>query len=187
MTRKQYFRLGPNQQKILLLLASGLALGLAGTPGSYFKIIRGASKEWQVINDISLKRAIRSLYRSKLIKEYDNSDGSTTMILTEKGKEKALTFDIDNIIVKKPKYWDGKWRVVLFDIPEKRKPAREALRKTLKRLGFYEFQKSVLVHPYECQDELDYVIEFFHLRPYVRTMRVVALDNEAHLKNIFKV
>ena len=77
--------------------------------------------------------------------------------------------------------------MVLFDIPEKRKPAREALRKTLKRLGFYEFQKSVLVHPYECQDELDYVIEFFRLRPYVRTMEVVALDNEPHLKNIFKV
>ena len=77
------------------------------------------------------------------------------------------------------------WRLVLFDIPEKRKTAREALRATLRKLGFGEFQKSVFIYPYECQNELDYIIEFFKIRPYVRTITAIIMDNELHLKNKF--
>ena len=43
------------------------------------------------------------------------------MVLTDKGKNKAITFKIDSMEIKKPKQWDNKWRIVLFDIPEKHK------------------------------------------------------------------
>ena len=107
------------------------------------------------------------------------------MVLTDKGKKKVATFNIDNMEIKKSKAWDKKWRMVIFDIPEKHKPAREVLRETLKRLGFYEYQKSVLVHPYECQNEIDFIIEYFELRLYVRFVTAVSLDNEIHLRKIF--
>ncbi|MEK7078269.1 MAG: hypothetical protein AAB911_01740 [Patescibacteria group bacterium] len=187
MTRGFYFRLSANKKKIILLLASGVALSLAGSPKSYFKVLNSAAEEWRRINRNTLKRAIKSLYRSKLVEELDKSNGSTTMILSERGKEQAISFNIETMQIKKPKHWDGKWRVALFDIPEKRKPAREALRATLKKLGFYEFQKSVFIYPYPCANELDYVIEFFRIRPYVRTMLVTSMDNELHLKQIFGV
>ena len=77
--------------------------------------------------------------------------------------------------------------MVLFDIPEKYKPAREDLRETLKRLGFYEYQKSVLIHPYPCQDEVNFVVEYFNIRSHVRVITVVELDNELHLRKIFSV
>ncbi|MEK7121329.1 MAG: hypothetical protein AAB857_01325 [Patescibacteria group bacterium] len=178
-------RLGPNQQKVLLLLFGGIGLSVARSPNQYFKVFKEVKKEWQKINDRALNNAIRDLYRSKLIKERENSDGSLTMVLTDKGKKKAITFNIDNMEIKKPKKWDKKWRLVLFDIPEKHKPAREALRDALKRLSFHEYQKSVFIHPYECQKEIDFVIEYFDIRPFVRIIISVSLDNELHFRKLF--
>ena len=180
-------RLGPNQQKIVLLISAGLGLSLARSPNKYFKVFKETAKEWNKINKQSLERAITTLYRSKLICEQENSDGSLTMVLTDKGKKKVVSFNIDNMKIKKPKIWDKKWRIVLFDIPEKYKPAREVLRETLKRLGFYKYQESVLIHPYPCQDEIDYIIEYFDIRPYVRMITASTLDNEIHLRKIFSL
>jgi DNA-binding transcriptional regulator PaaX len=182
---KRIKRLGPNQQKALLLIFAGVGLSLSRTPGQYFKVLEETAGEWRKINKQSLERAIYSLYRSKLISSRENKDGSLTMMLTDNGKKKVATFNIDNMEIKKPKRWDKRWRMVIFDIPEKYKPAREALREILKRLGFYEYQKSVLVHPYECQKEIDFVIEYFDIRPYVRIVTAVSLDNEIHLSKIF--
>ena len=65
--------------------------------------------------------------------------------------------------INKPKKWDRKWRIILFDIPEKIRKARDVFRYHLNQLGFYEFQKSVFVHPYNCKDEIDYLIEFIYI------------------------
>lgn len=180
-------RLGSTQQKILLLIFGGIGLSLAKTPKQYFRVIRATTGEWKKINQRSLEKAITSLYKSKLIKEQENPDGSLTMILTEKGKKKALTFNIDNIEIGKPKIWDKKWRLVLFDIPEKHKRARETLREILRKLGFYKYQESVFIHPYPCHDEINFIIEYFNIRPYVRIITADSLDNELHLKKIFHI
>lgn len=176
---------GTNQQKILLLLFGGIALGLSGSPKKYFQILDSIAKEWKELDKRALKRAIKKLYESKLIKEKENPDGTVTLVLTDKGKQKALTYDLDKMEIKKPKQWDKKWRVVLFDIPEKIKKTREAIRIHLKNLGFYEFQKSVFVHPYDCQDEIDYLIEFYDIRRFVRFIIADSIDNELHLKKHF--
>ncbi|MBU2109853.1 hypothetical protein KKB71_02815 [Patescibacteria group bacterium] len=176
---------GVNQQKILLLLFGGIALGLSGSPKRYFQILDSITKEWKEIDRRMLKRAIKKLYESKLIKEKENPDGTVTLVLTDKGKQKALTYDLGKMEIKKPKQWDKKWRVVLFDIPEKIKRTREAIRIHLKNLGFYEFQKSVFVHPYDCKNEIDYLIEFYDVRKFVRFIIADSLDNELHLKKHF--
>jgi len=179
--------LGTNQQKILLLLFGGIALGLSGSPKKSFQILDSIAKEWKEIDRRILKRAIKKLYESKLIKEKENPDGSVTLVLTDKGKQKALTYDLDKMEIKKSKQWDGKWRVVLFDIPEKIKGAREAIRHHLKNLGFFEFQKSVFIHPYDCKDEVDYLIEFYDIRKFVRFIIADSIDNELHLKKNFNL
>ncbi len=87
--------------------------------------------------------------------------------------------------IKKPQHWDGMWRVVLFDIPERQRKAREALRTDLKQLGLRELQKSVFVHPYPCGDEVDFIIELYQLRPFVRQLVATTIDSELHLKKRF--
>lgn len=187
MNRKdeKYERLGSTQRKILLLIFGGIALGLSGSPKRYFQILRGLQKEWQWINRQNLKRAIKKLYESKLIKEKENQDGTITLILTDKGKQKALTYNMDEMEIKKPKQWDKKWRIVLFDIPERARKIRDAFRHHLKQLNFYEFQKSVFVYPYDCLDEIEYLIEFYDARRFIRFIVADSLDNELHLKDYF--
>lgn len=177
--------LGIIQRKIILLLIGGITLGLSGSPHRYFKVLKAVRKEWDNINKDSLKRAIRSLYESRLIAEKRNADGTITLVLTNDGKQKALTYDLEKIKIKHPKIWDKKWRVVLFDIPNDRKKLRDILRRHLKNLEFYEFQKSVFVHPYDCKDEIDYLVEFYSLRAFVRFIIADSVDNEFHLKHNF--
>ena len=179
--------LGKNQQKILLLLLGGIALGLSGSPRKSFQIIEAIGKEWEEIDRQILKRAIKNLYESKLVNEKQNTDGTITLLLTDKGKQKALTYDLENIKIKKSEKWDKKWRVVLFDIPEKRKRIREIFRFHLKKLEFYEFQKSVFVHPYDCRDEIEYLIEFYDIRKFARFLIAESVDNELHLKQHFNL
>ncbi len=111
---KKIDRLGPNQQKVLLLLLGGAGLSVARTSKQYFRVIAEVKKEWEKINQRALNNALRNLYKSKLVAARDNPDGSVTMVLTDKGRKRAITFNIETMRVKKPKYWDKKWRLVLL-------------------------------------------------------------------------
>ena len=170
------------KEKIILLLASGVVLGLSRSPRNYFKVLKGAAKEWKEINRNKLVRIVREFYNDRLVDYKEDKDGSVKIILTKEGQKKALKFKLDEMEIKKPVKWDGEWRVVIFDIPERFKKAREALRMKLKDLGFLELQKSVLVLPYECEDEIDFIVEVFLIRPFVRFVRAKSFTNEEQLK-----
>jgi len=174
------------KQKILLLLFGGLAFGYSFTPSKQWKVLKEVSRAWKKINEKELKEEIRQLYRSKMIERKENADGSCSIILTEKGKLKALRYHFEEMKIQKQK-WDEKWRMVIFDIPEKIKNGRNAFRQKLKDLGFYELQKSAWVYPYDCKNEIDFVIEFFSLRKYVRLAILESIDNGLHLKKIFNL
>lgn len=45
--------------------------------------------------------------------------------------------------------WDGFWRVVVFDIPEKKRVSRDLLRRQLVKLGFGKLQASTYISPYD--------------------------------------
>ena len=177
--------LGPTQKKILLLLEDGLALSLTRRPDTYFRIVKKFTKEWKKINELSLRRSIKRLYKSKLIDCRENRDGTVRLTVSEGGKNKILEYNLDMVEIKKPARWDKLWRLVIFDIPEEKKSARAALAFKLKELGFYPMQKSVFIHPYECKDEINFITEIFELEPYVRFLRVKDVDTELDLKNRF--
>src|SRR3989344_3359261 len=161
-------RLGATQRKILLLLQAGLALGLSRSPKKHWWILRQIPREWKKENRQELERAINSLYVSHLIKERNNKDGTTTLVLSENGKQRTLQFDIDNLEIKKPQKWDGKWRIVMFDIPEKLRRMRDSLRIHFQKIGLIELQKSVLVFPYPCNKEIEFILELYNARRHVR-------------------
>ena len=75
----------------------------------------------------------------------------------------------------------------MFDISERLKKVRDTLRYQLKKLEFIELQRSVFVFPFECKDEIEYIIEFYNIRKYVRFIEANNIDNEIHLKNKFQL
>ncbi len=182
-----YLKLGPVAQKTLLLLAGGVRLSLTRRPDAYFRILKDIAKEWKKINHRSLRRSIGNLYQSKLINYKENSDGTVTMTLTADGKRRLIHCKVNELKITKPEKWDGIWRMVLFDIPEKQKRGRNALAVKLKELGFYPMQKSVFVHPYECKEVIDFVTELYELAPFVRFIRTTDIDIALHLKHRFGV
>jgi hypothetical protein len=177
---------GPIQKKVLLLLFAGFALGMTRSVRGQFQIVKSVRKEWQSIDTRALSRAIHSLYASQLIDKRRNKDGTTTFVLSKDGKRLVLMYNIDEIKVKKHD-WDGVWRIVIFDIPEKLKKARDSLRYHLKKLGFIELQRSVFIIPYKCREETEYVVEFYNIRRFVRYIEARHLDNELDLKRKFNL
>ena len=135
------------------------------------------------------RRMYDTLYKMKkqrLVKMY-YKDGKEVIEITEKGKKKLLKYEFDEMKIKIPKRWDGLWRIVIFDIPEKRKKARDAINYKLKDLGFYPIQKSTFIFPYECKNEIDFVAEHFFARKYINYIVAKEIDNSEKLKKIFKI
>ena len=108
--------------------------------------------------------------------------------LTNLGKKKAGMFQIDELKIKKPKKWDGKWRIIIFDITQLKKTHRDSLRGKLKNLGFYQLQKSAWIYPFDCRAEIDLLRDFFGLRE--NEMRLIIssdIGEVEKLKKIFKL
>lgn len=101
---------------------------------------------------------------------------------------KAGLFQIDSLKIKRPKAWDKKWRLLTFDISEKKKIIREALRGKLQELGFCLFQKSIWIYPFDCAAETDLLKDFFGLS-HNEIQLVVAGDigKDEEWKRIFKL
>ena len=172
--------------KIMFTLMAGVALSLHRSPHQYFKIIGDIPKEWRKMKRRYLLDCIREFYRDKLVDFKENSEGVCRVVLTEKGKKKMLSFEIDNMTIKTPISWDSKWRMVIFDIPENKREARYALHKKLLDLGFYNLQKSIFIHPFSCLSEIEFLVELFQIRPYVRYAEVTKITNDSELKLHFK-
>jgi len=175
------------KQKILLCLIGGLSMGLSYSPERQVRIFRKLIKELKKVDNKKLKQEVQYLYSSKMVGLKENPDGTTEIQLTDKGRLKVLKYHFEKMQIDKKGKWDAKWRMVVFDIPEKLRKGRDALRYKLKTLGLYELQKSVFVFPYACKDEIDFLVECFNLRKYVRYGVLEHIDNDLHLRKIFKL
>ncbi len=91
------------------------------------------------------------LKRKGLI-EFRNENGRKRMRITAAGKEKIRLLEEEALARAKPKRWDGRWRIVMFDIPEQRKVLRNRVRTLVRRIGFVHFQHSVWVYPYDSEE-----------------------------------
>lgn len=72
--------------------------------------------------------------------------------LSDSGTRRAEEIDVGTAKISAPLRWDRRWRIVMFDISEKRKPLRRSIARLISRLGFYRLQDSVWVHPYDCEE-----------------------------------
>jgi phenylacetic acid degradation operon negative regulatory protein len=75
----------------------------------------------------------------------DETTGKRVIRLTEKGLAAGrIGWDPDQ---RWARPWDGKWRMVLFDLPENERSLRDKLRKSLIGAGFGCMQRSVWIAP----------------------------------------
>ena len=134
----------------------------------------------------SYKNSLYYLKRKKFIKR--NSEGIYS--LTKTGEKEAF-FAYLNIETRfnKPKKqkWDKKWRIVFFDVPEKKRNYRDYLRRILKTIGFNEFQKSTWIYPYPVPKFIKDLLFEENIKQYTRFITTYDIEYDKDLKNMFNL
>ncbi len=110
----------------------------------------------------NIKKSLSRLMQHGYV-ELKSENGQKRVRLTQKGERYAGLLGEGKLAPKKPKRWDKKWRVLIFDIPEKRRKVRTQVRTTLLILGFCRLQDSVWVYPYDCEDIITLLKADFHI------------------------
>jgi len=129
-----------------------------------------------------------SSFKRRGLLKINHNNHQIYISLTKEGKKRAGIFQINNLHIARPQKWDGKWRVLLFDIPHEKRSYREALRGKLKELHFFLFQKSVWMHAFDCTAEMEILRDFFRFSPQEMCLMVVeSIDHDEKLRNFFKV
>lgn len=170
----------------LLLITGGLALALTSSPSILPNFLRRYPR-WQKYPRKKVTDTFSRFKAQDLIR-IEKRNRQIYISLTEKGRCKAGFMQINDLKIKKPRRWDHRWRLVMFDIAELKKIHREAFRGKLKELGFRPFQKSVWLHPYNCRAEVALLRNFFGLGlDDIKLVEAVRIDTEKNFKTIFKL
>lgn len=145
---------------------------------------QGWYKRTSRISKSQFDRSVRYMQDRGFI-DVVNKNGQRFINLTKAGQLEALLSKATrrNEGVK----WDGKWRIVMFDIPESSKNKRHFFRALLKTNGFYKLQASVYINPYPLNREALEYLSKTGLINYIRIVRIDEMDNDSGLKKHFKL
>jgi DNA-binding transcriptional regulator PaaX len=169
-----------------ILKAGGAMAIVFAAPGAAPYLLKGFMKK-NNMNNSQLRRSLKLMKDEGLISVKEDKDGTMTVKLKKEGKIRALKYQVDQLELKKPRKWDKKWRIVMFDIPESKKVARNVLKAKLDELGFKLLQKSAYIHPYPCEDEIEFIATVYEVRRFVQVHRIDKIQDEQRLIKLFGI
>lgn len=130
-----------------------------------------------------VRRTADRLERRGLVK-IEKSETGWVVKIADKGKTQILKYKLEELKPKSGK-WDGKWRLVIFDVAEPDKRKRDMLRMYLTKLGMKRMQESVFVSPFDVADEIKYLREVLEIPNGVKIGVLEWIENAEELKEIF--
>jgi DNA-binding transcriptional regulator PaaX len=177
-------RLGSIQQAILgLILMSGALAVQRIAP----EVLRSLKRDRKFAHQFTYRaRSQLSQLREDGLVSFEERGGLRYARITNAGRNALMVRG--NLLaqwIQKPKRWDGRWRVVIFDIPERRRKTRDTLRRMMRSFGFYRLQDSVWVHPYDAEDVIALAKTELKLGTNVLYMIVEHIENDQRLKEEF--
>lgn len=181
---------GEKLQRILLLLASGvgitMVLAMPGTALLFKDFIKTDPywEEWKKFNSGYLRRTLKALEKQKFI-EVEEKDGQAIVKLSEKGQKRVLEANLNRLKIDKPLKWDGKWRLIFYDILDGKRDTRDKFRKILKSLNFYPLQESVYLHAFPCEKEVEFLRHYLGIAGEVRLIVAEKIENDKLFRDYF--
>jgi len=147
-----------------------------------FGIGRGKNKK-----DVRYKLlpALKRLEKRGLV-EIRNEAGNQEVVLTQKGHQGLARHKMRERAGGKIK-WDGKWRVVIFDIHEHKRKLRDQLRYELREFGFMKLQGSVWISPYECEEAIQLLKTDMRIGREMLYIVVDRIEGEPYLRRLFRL
>lgn len=181
-------------KKVLTILGAGAVLSMAFFSPAALLIAKPFLDQkredewnsWKQFNTFYLKRTIRRLQKAKLV-EIHSQNGEDVIILSKNGQRKILKYSLDTLSIDKPKTWDRQWRLILYDVSDKRKGLRDIFRETLRALGFYQLQESVWIYPYPCENQISFLREYYGVGDEVIYVIAKKLEDDTPYRTYFGV
>lgn len=179
-------KVDPRVKDVLLLLGAGAFLaasiimpGLPLVVKPYLdKKIRDEQKEWEKFNTWRLRQVLNRLEKQKDVEIIGG-----IVKITDRGRSKLLKFDLDQMELRRKR--DGKWRLIIYDIANLKKPQRERFRDMLQKLHFFRLQKSVYLTPFVCEEEIEYLRQIFGIDKEVQILKISGIDYEKEYEKYF--
>lgn len=137
------------------------------------------------LNENSYYTALARLKRRKMIDK-----GGYGYALTPAGEWTAIKAFVQRAALKtleRSGRWDGKWRIVLFDFPERKRAYRDYVRTVLRKHGFQEFQRSTWIHPYKMPAHLTRLFKDQRIEKHVRIITGNDINYDKDLRRKFKL
>lgn len=175
-------------KKILTLLAGKPAISLPeivnqiGLEGSKTALPASAKA---TAGKYALTRSIKGLRDAGLIENVSSGQNDYAR-LTKEGKKKAHSLKLENEHAVLNPTWDGKWRIILLDLPESRKAERESLRYLLKKAGFVCLKNSAWISPYPFEHLFTNIKKDLGITTEIMILTTDSLDSETE-KVLFDV
>jgi len=138
------------------------------------------------VEEEKIKKSLRSLEKREIINLVE-TDENVYVYLKDKENLQVLKYSIKSLLEfkKKNKKWNGKWFLVFFDVPEIQRNKRDYLRRFLQQLGFYQYQKSVYLFPYECEEEVTLIKKIVEGAKYMKYIIAEKIEDEDLAKTFF--
>lgn len=173
----------------------GMTLILGGNPlrpiiPMAFKEIIKTLKEVKQINieEKKIKKSLEKLEKKEII-NLEEKNGKLFVRIKDKNNRTIIKYSTKALLdlKRKTKRWNKKWFLVFFDVPESQRNKRNYLRKFLVDIGFYQYQKSIYIFPYECEKEIILIKKIVEGAKYIRYIIAEQIDDERTIKTFFKL
>lgn len=181
----------PEKLSIKILKTVGIGLGIAAVsilaPQLPYFLLKAYLKEKlkEPYSQSQMHNSISYLKRKKFI-AFEYKENKIKVILTKLGHQHLNKIAFEEIKIQ-PVRWDGRWRLLTFDIPEYKKGARQTFRRKIKEISFFHFQRSVFIFPFPCNKEIDEMTKLLEIRPFVHLITCDRFAGDSSLLKKFKL
>lgn len=171
--------------------AALLTVGMAGV----IAVMAVAPNTLQLLETTGINAKLRYRAKTALGKlkhkgeiEFIERDGKKYARLTKRGEQTfALMSEKMGLEDAKPRRWDRRYRLIMFDIPERRKGVRDRLRQEMQGSGFLRIQDSAWLYPYDCEEYVALLKANLHIGKDVLYAVVEEIENDAWIRKHFKL
>lgn len=139
--------------------------------------------EFTKIGPEELKPSIRYMKEKGWI-AFEHKEADFYLVVTSRGKKHWRKQQIPLELPKTP-LGEAKWLVVMFDIPNKHKTARDKFRKQLLAWGFARLMESTFVTPYDWRLPVENLRMLLGIAPYVRLFEAQNIERDRELIRLF--
>lgn len=125
------------------------------------------------------------LYKQGLI-VFEERNGKKFARITSAGRRELSRYRLREQTAEQPR-WDGKWRMIIFDIREYKRDTRDKIRRELMLFGFRRLQQSVWVYPYECEEIISLLKADHQIGKEVLYVTAEHVENDRWLRDEFRL